>query len=254
MNTKENLEDYVANVFENLLNLRNEGIVVSRNAILRGKSEADHEIDVYYEFRRAGVIHKVAIECKNRGRPIEKKEIHDFWCKLQDIGQIKGIVVSKSGLQNGARLVADYKDVDFMTPEQLPSIGVMLGNKLEAVALPDETYVGEPFWTLMETRGGKVTGSYHGALGPDGSRSITLFFSKKEAERYLSDRNSSAVCVRGLPQICLRSVLIMAYSRNWQFAIIYGKTGETWRAGVLGPRQIQDEYYLKPAEDLNLEK
>jgi hypothetical protein len=250
MSAKEKLEDYVADVFDSLLNLRNEGIVVSRNAILRGKSGADHEIDVYYEFLKAGVTHKVAIECKNRGRPIEKKEIHDFWCKLQDIGQIKGIVVSQSGLQSGAQLVADFKDMDFMTPDELPSIGMLLGNKLAAVALPDETYVGEPFWTLMETRGGKVTGSYYGASGSDGSRSIALLFSRKEAERYLADMDIRNFCVRGLPQICLRAVLIMAYGLNWRFSIIYGKHDGAWRGGGFGPRQIQDEYYLKPDEDL----
>lgn len=250
MSAKEKLEDYVADVFESLLNLRNEGIVVSRNSIVRGKTGADHEIDVYYEFRKAGVTHKVAIECKNRGRPIEKKEIHDFWYKIHDIGNIKGIVVSQSGLQSGAQLVAGYENIDFMTPDELPSIGMLLGMKLEAVSLPDETYVGEPFWTLMESRNGQVTGSYHGATGSDGSRTIALFFSKKEAERYLADLGTSTLCVRGLPQICLRSVLVMAYGLNWRFSIIYGKLDGAWRGRGFTPNQIQDEYYLNPGEDL----
>ncbi len=71
-NNGNSLESYVQYVYQSLLNMRNEGVVVSKNAKLRGKSGAMHEIDVFYEFVRAGIRHRVAVECKDLSRPVEK--------------------------------------------------------------------------------------------------------------------------------------------------------------------------------------
>lgn len=42
------LESYVQFVYSSLLNMKDQGVVVSSNAIIKGRSGAKHEIDVYY--------------------------------------------------------------------------------------------------------------------------------------------------------------------------------------------------------------
>lgn len=125
--------------------MRDEGVVVSKKAKLLGKSGAMHEVDVFYEFLRAGVRHRVAVECKDLSRPVEKGDITEFHGKIQDIGGISALVVSRSGYQEGARLYAKHWDVLLLNSDELPILNLLLAARLEAVALPDESYVGEPF-------------------------------------------------------------------------------------------------------------
>ena len=67
-----------------------------------------------------------------------------------------------------------------------------LGERIKKF-LPDENAVGQPFWGLMEIVKGKVTGSFF--VIPGSSQGIKmampLFFSKKEAEVFLSSRTDS---------------------------------------------------------------
>lgn len=41
---------------------------------------------VFYQFERAGITHKVAIECKDHGRPIENGEVAKFFGKMCNAG------------------------------------------------------------------------------------------------------------------------------------------------------------------------
>jgi hypothetical protein len=184
------LEEYVKHVYSSLLNMKDEGVVVSRRAVLRGKSGANHEVDVYYEFKRAGIRHRVAIECKHLGRPVEKGDIAEFEGKVRDIGGVKGVVISNSGYQEGAIQYASHWDILLLTTNDLPTLNILLADRLRTVALPDETYIGEPFWTIMEVRDGKVTGSYYGQMNQnDKQPHIPLFFSKQHAEVFFNVLN-----------------------------------------------------------------
>ncbi len=49
MNTGVAFEEYVRGIYSMLLNLKDEGVVVSRDATVRGKSGENYQIDVYYE-------------------------------------------------------------------------------------------------------------------------------------------------------------------------------------------------------------
>ncbi|BAZ46162.1 hypothetical protein NIES4102_31910 [Chondrocystis sp. NIES-4102] len=67
MNSDKEFENYVKSIYTMLLNQKDEGILVTGGAttFLRGLSGENYQIDVYYEFVRAGIKHKVIIECKN---------------------------------------------------------------------------------------------------------------------------------------------------------------------------------------------
>jgi Restriction endonuclease len=80
------LEEYAQYVYRMLLNLRDENIEVEHNISILGRSGAKHQIDVYYEFERASVKHRVAIECKNENRAVHKGEVQEFHSKIGSSG------------------------------------------------------------------------------------------------------------------------------------------------------------------------
>jgi hypothetical protein len=86
-------------------------IKVQHNVKIKGKSGCEHQIDVYWEFTNMGEIHKVAIECKNYNKEVSIGKIRDFFGVLHDIGNVKGIFVTKIGYQKGAKLFGDYYDI-----------------------------------------------------------------------------------------------------------------------------------------------
>ena len=81
---------------------------VQHNVKLRGKSGQEHKIDVYWEYEIAGVIHRVAIECKNYKRKISIGAVRDFYGVLSDLNNVAGIMVTKIGYQEGAKEFAAH--------------------------------------------------------------------------------------------------------------------------------------------------
>jgi hypothetical protein len=80
-------------------------IDVRHNVKVRGRSGVEHQIDVFWEFRQAGVTHRVLIECKNHASNLTMEKARNFHSVVQDIGNCIGIMVTKTGYQSGA---ADY--------------------------------------------------------------------------------------------------------------------------------------------------
>lgn len=59
-----------------------------------GVSRLQHEIGVCFEFARAGVCPRVAIECKDWKRLMLKGQILEFEVKVRDVGSITGADIS----------------------------------------------------------------------------------------------------------------------------------------------------------------
>lgn len=83
-------------------------INVQHNTKLLGKSGCKHQIDVYWEFEMMGIKHCVAIECKNYASEVSVGKLRDFFGVLHDVGNIKGILVTKVGYQSGAEKFANH--------------------------------------------------------------------------------------------------------------------------------------------------
>lgn len=81
---------------------------VQHNVKLRGKSGREHQIDVYWEYEIAGVIHRVAIECKNYKRKVPIGAVRDFYGVLGDLNNVAGIMVTIIGYQEGAKEFAAH--------------------------------------------------------------------------------------------------------------------------------------------------
>lgn len=214
MNSGEEFENYVKSIYTMLLNQKDEGILVTGGAttFLRGLSGENYQIDVYYEFVRAGIKHKVIIECKDWKSPVKRETVNTLESKVRDIPGVIGVIVSKVGYQSGAINFAKKKGILALTINELPSLGSLIADRLEAVALPDEKSIGEPFWTIMMTRNGKNTGVWFALRLNQTEKKvyIPLFFSKYHAKLFFQKNNidKNSWGIRGLPRYVLRGLII----------------------------------------------
>jgi hypothetical protein len=216
------LESYIQYVYEVMLNLKGESILVSKNAIMVGKSNVKHEIDVFYQFEKANVIHKVAIECKDTIIAVSKGKVQEFIAKVQDLNNVIGIMVSKNGYQSGAEDFGRYHGLLMLKTEDLPSILDLLRNQIIKFFLPHSDDIGEPFWAIMEIdKDNEINGNYY--IMSDSTNTyngIPLFFSKYDAELHLS-RLPDKFAIRGLRQYHLKGIISWSKLHNNYFNIIF---------------------------------
>lgn len=107
MNPNTEYERFTQEVYQLLLNSRHPNIAnVKHNIKLEGRSGCKHQIDVYWEYERDGVKHRVAIECKNYSKHVPKEKVCAFKGVLSDLDGVEGIMVSKEGFQSGAKQYA----------------------------------------------------------------------------------------------------------------------------------------------------
>jgi len=225
-NTGQDFESYVQYVYSTLLNLRGEKTQVSRRTTFQLATGDSYEVDVYYEFSKVGVRHRVAIECKDWKRPVDQGKILEFHQKIKNIGHdVVGVVVSRSGYQAGVEKVAARHNISLLTADDLPSLPQLVGSQLKHSALHEPDLIGEPFWVIAErgdTPENLSTGTYY-APHIEGQPTIPLFISKKHAETYLknvADRDNWAVF--GMPQYKLKVLFRLAKLGNVKFAIVQG--------------------------------
>ena len=88
-----------------------ETIRVEHNIKLKGVSGQEHQIDVYWEYRIAGVTHRVALECKFHKVRVDVGIVRDFWGVLDDIPGLRGVIVSPVGFTSGAKTYASSKGI-----------------------------------------------------------------------------------------------------------------------------------------------
>jgi len=88
-----------------------ETIRVEHNIKLKGVSGQEHQIDVYWEYRIAGVTHRVALECKFHKVRVDVGVVRDFWGVLDDIPGLRGVIVSPVGFTSGAKTYATSKGI-----------------------------------------------------------------------------------------------------------------------------------------------
>lgn len=113
MNKGTEYEKFIQDVYQSVINAEGHGTIqVKQNIKLRGKSEQEHQIDVYWEYIIAGITHRVAIECKNNSEEVSVGKVRDFHGVLNDIGNINGIMVSKVGFQSGAKTFGAYYGIN----------------------------------------------------------------------------------------------------------------------------------------------
>jgi Restriction endonuclease len=248
----EQFEERVKHIYSVLLNIKGEKVSVSRDVKLIGRDGLIHQFDVYYEFSRAGVNHRVAIECRDKSRPLDKDAVMAFRSKVSDIPGLQGLMVSAKGYQSGAKKFANDNGIIALTMDELPGVGRLLAIRLENVTCPTKDNVGEPFWSIYEIdEDGEANGNLYGRR-VDGQQGALLFFSKKLCEEFLS-RETVGVQARygvfGLTQLNLRCFIAMADCFAASFYLAFDvqpspRLGDITVGLVQIPRETLIEYYV----------
>lgn len=84
---------------------------VTRNAIVKGKSGTDREIDVLIEAQHQSFDIRIAVEAKNYKTKVDVGVIEAFVTKLKDVGCNLGVVVCPLGFTEGALNTANMNDI-----------------------------------------------------------------------------------------------------------------------------------------------
>lgn len=114
-------ELFVKAVYEALLAVEGvENVTVEHNTKLTGKSGCKHQIDVYWEFRLVGCLHKIAIECKSYDTSVSIGRIRDFYGVLVDIPNLQGIFATTVGYQSGAIKYASHYGINIKEIRKTP--------------------------------------------------------------------------------------------------------------------------------------
>ena len=123
MNPNTEYEQFTQEVYRQLSKYHHLNIkTVQHNIKLKGRSGCEHQIDVYWEYEKDGVIHRVAIECKNYSKRVSKELVCAFQGVLSDLEDIEGIMVTKKGYQKGAKTYAKQYGIS-LTELRSPKVG-----------------------------------------------------------------------------------------------------------------------------------
>lgn len=243
MNKGAAFEDYIHFVYQHLLALENDEVIISKNAKIK-KNNNEHQIDIFYEFTKAGITHRVAIECKNTTRPVDKGRVHEFESKLRDLNNVIGVMVSQSGYQEGAKNFAESKGIATLTTDSLPSFLQVIGLRMIQIFLPDKKERNEPFYCLMQVRDGALTGSYEMTETKDGEKLFSLFISKKHAEEFIKLRGLYDMEPRVLKHEAFDYLMIPAKKEKAFFSIFV--TGQEqfppFHGIKIDPEDLKKEY------------
>lgn len=113
-NTGVEYEVLVKEIFEQILkyNLANlKTLKIEHDVYIKGNL-GTHQIDVYWEFEFNGIKYKTVVQAKDWNSNVPQEKILAFNQILQDIpGQPRGIFITKTGYQKGAREIAEKLNI-----------------------------------------------------------------------------------------------------------------------------------------------
>jgi hypothetical protein len=105
-------ERMVAELMEQITGLR--GLELRRQKTYSGK-EATHEVDISFVYTVGELQLLFLVECKDWSRPVEKRDVQAFLHTLRDLGAHKGIIVSRTGFQDGAVSIAKANGIALLS-------------------------------------------------------------------------------------------------------------------------------------------
>jgi len=110
--TSADYEKLAQKIYGEILALQGvENIDVRHNVKIKGKSGVKHQIDVFWEYKYAGIVHRVLIECKHYGHAVSLLHVRNLHGLTTDIPNSTGIIVTTIGFQSGAKEYADFYEM-----------------------------------------------------------------------------------------------------------------------------------------------
>jgi Restriction endonuclease len=102
-------------------------INVEQNKTLEGKT-VPHDVDVYWKFEKGGIVYETIVQAKDWQSPAKKGQLIEFKGVLDDLpGQVRGVFVTRTGYQKGAKdFAAAHKIILFALGELPPKKNVTL--------------------------------------------------------------------------------------------------------------------------------
>ncbi len=139
-NTGVPYERLARHIFEQILNQHSvKTITVQHDVILQGITTS-HQIDVHWEFEAGGITYSTIVQAKDWDQPVNKGELIKFKGVLADIpGQPKGIFVTKTGYQTGAREFADKNGIPLYELREVTEDD--LKNRIKTIIIKLVSYV-----------------------------------------------------------------------------------------------------------------
>jgi hypothetical protein len=149
------MSDKTGKLYENLTQVVFQAILgqkefpnlkVERDIVLQGIT-VPHQIDVYWKFELGGIPHETIVQTKDWNRPVEKGHLLTFKSVLDDLpGQPRGIYVTRSGYQSGAKdfalahgiLLYELREADYP-----PALELTLGGwaKVKLIRMPVQALI-----------------------------------------------------------------------------------------------------------------
>jgi hypothetical protein len=110
--TSTDYEKLARKIYEDILALEGvDNIDVQHNVKIKGKSGVEHQIDVFWEYKYAGVTHRVLIECKHYSHPVSLLHVRNLHGLITDIPNSSGILVTTVGYQSGVVEYANFYEM-----------------------------------------------------------------------------------------------------------------------------------------------
>ncbi|MEE4179032.1 MULTISPECIES: restriction endonuclease [Pseudomonas syringae group] len=110
--TSTDYEKLAQKIYEEILALQGvENIDVRHNVKVKGKSGVEHQVDVFWEYKYAGIAHRVLIECKHYSHAVSLLHVRNLHGLTIDIPNSTGIIVTTIGFQSGAKEYADFYEM-----------------------------------------------------------------------------------------------------------------------------------------------
>lgn len=102
VNKNTEYEQFVRSIIEAVLRAQGlETVNVQHDVHVQGISRS-HQIDVYWEYRLGGVLHRVIINCKRYADTVEVTDVLTLSGVLADMPGARGLIVTTVGFQKGA--------------------------------------------------------------------------------------------------------------------------------------------------------
>jgi hypothetical protein len=104
----QDYEKAARDIYEAILRREGSSAEVQHNVSIQGRSGVDHQIDVYWRHRQAGLEHSVIIDCKDFSRPISLEKVRNWFGVKSDIPNAHAVLVTREGYQSGAAQFASF--------------------------------------------------------------------------------------------------------------------------------------------------
>lgn len=128
MNPNTEFERFTQRIYQRLMNSEVlKPTLVRHNVKMIGKSGCEHQIDVYCEYEIDGIMHRMAIECKNYNSNVSIGKVREFLSVLQELENVRGTMVTSKGYQKGAKKYADYYGIS-LKKLRLPEWNEIIGS------------------------------------------------------------------------------------------------------------------------------